>query len=187
MIPASFNFKKKQKATQHRNKMTTTSTELLETVPSVRPAAETSKIMIAAEYVGRKNIRAAECTRPSVVDPHGALIRITTTAICPSDLFLYYGEFPSLRKGDIFGHEGVGIVESVGEKVTQIKTGDRVVISSAIACGTCFYCQQGKYSLCDHSDLSRETVENRGHRNAGLFGYSRIFGDYHGCQAEYVR
>lgn len=167
--------------------MTTTSTETPETVPTVRPAAENTKTMLAAEWRGRRDIRAAECPRPSAVDPHSALVRITTTAICPADLFLYHGEMPGLRKGNIFGHEGVGIVDSVGEQVSHVKIGDRVVVSSAIACGICFYCQQGKFSLCDHSNLPRETEENPGHRNSGLFGYSRIFGAYNGCQAEYVR
>lgn len=144
--------------------------------------------MKAIQWHGRGDVRYETVPDPSIVDPTDAIIRITATAICGSDLHLYDGFNPFMEKGDILGHEPMGIVEEVGRDVKRLRKGDRVVVPFTISCGTCWFCQQTMYSLCDttnrNGDLARKFM---GHATAGLFGYSHLTGGFAGGQAEYLR
>jgi len=123
-----------------------------------------------------------------ITDPADAIIRITATTICGSDLHLYHNELPgAMEKGDILGHEPMGIVEQVGPDVTKFKPGDRVVISFCISCGVCEYCKRQQFTLCDNTNPSKEMEKMYGHRISGAFGYSHLTGGYDGGQAEFLR
>jgi threonine dehydrogenase-like Zn-dependent dehydrogenase len=122
-----------------------------------------------------------------ITEPGDAIIRVTSTTICGSDLHLYHHEFAGMEKGDIIGHEAMGIVTNVGENVKNLQKGDRVVISAVIACGQCYYCNLKRFSCCDITNPSKEMEALYGHRTGALFGYSHLLGGYEGCQAEYVR
>ncbi|HEY9639252.1 MAG TPA: zinc-dependent alcohol dehydrogenase [Coleofasciculaceae cyanobacterium] len=127
---------------------------------------------------------------PTILNPQDAIIKITSTAICGSDLHIYNGFIPSMQSGDIMGHEFMGEVVEVGREVKKIQKGDRVVVPFPIACGQCFFCQRDLWSLCDNSnpEPNAGAVEKLyGHSPAALFGYSHLFGGYAGGQAEYVR
>jgi threonine dehydrogenase-like Zn-dependent dehydrogenase len=144
--------------------------------------------MKALTWHGRTDMRYEDVPDPSIVDPTDAIVRITSTAICGSDLHLYDGFNPFMEKGDVVGHEPMGIVEEVGSAVRRLKKGDRVVVPFTISCGSCWFCQKTLYSLCDttnrNADLARKVM---GHAPAGLFGYSHITGGYAGGQAQYLR
>jgi len=127
---------------------------------------------------------------PLLMEPGDAIVRITTSGVCGSDLHMYHNEVPGsgvLRRGDILGHEGVGIIEAVGSQVQNFKVGDRVVISAIIMCGACKYCKMGKTSLCSGTNPSLERKENYGHSLAGIFGSTAVTGAYDGLQAEHAR
>lgn len=125
---------------------------------------------------------------PQLLNPRDAIIRVTATAICGSDLHLYNGCIPTMKKGDILGHEFMGHVMSVGKEVKNLRVGDRVVVPFPIACGRCTFCQQGLSSLCDNSNPNAGLAEAMyGQSPAGIFGYSHLMGGYAGGQAEYVR
>jgi threonine dehydrogenase-like Zn-dependent dehydrogenase len=125
---------------------------------------------------------------PEILDPRDAIVRITSTAICGSDLHLYDGYMPTMEKGDIVGHEPMGVVEEVGSKVKSLKKGDRVVIPFTISCGSCFFCKKSLFSLCDNTNPNAELARKMmGHSPAGLLGYSHLTGGYAGGQAEYLR
>jgi threonine dehydrogenase-like Zn-dependent dehydrogenase len=143
--------------------------------------------MKAAVWRGTKSVKVEDVPMPLVTDPLDALIRVTLTTICGSDLHLYHHEFSGMEKGDILGHEFMGIVEQVGPQVQNLQIGDRVVVSAIIADGRCDYCQKQLYSCCDRTNPSKEMEKLYGHRTAGLFGYSHLTGGYEGGQAEYVR
>ena len=134
--------------------------------------------MKAVTYQGKQSIAVKEVANPKIVDRQDVIVKITSTAICGSDLHLYQGNFP-LPIGYIIGHEPMGIVEEVGPDVTKVKKGDRVVIPFTVACGTCQYCTQHLESQCDNS--------NPHYDSGGYFGYSEKFGNYPGGQAEYLR
>ncbi len=134
--------------------------------------------MKAVTYQGKNSIAVKSVRAPEIQDPDDVIIKVTSTAICGSDLHLYRGNFP-LPIGYVIGHEPMGIVEEVGPEVTMVKKGDRVVIPFTVACGQCYYCQQELVSQCDNS--------NPHYDSGGLFGYSEKFGDYPGGQAEYLR
>lgn len=146
--------------------------------------------MFAAEYHGAKNVKLVERAAPAITENNDAIVRITSTTVCGSDLHMYYNEVPGvdvMQTGDIMGHEAVGVVQSVGPSVTNIKPGDRVVISAIIACGSCEFCNKKQPSLCDRTNPSGQMEALYGHRLSGVFGYSHLTGGYAGLQAEYAR
>jgi threonine dehydrogenase-like Zn-dependent dehydrogenase len=133
-------------------------------------------------------LQVEDVPEPKILNPRDAILKVTSTAICGSDLHLYDGYIPSMMKGDILGHEFMGEVVEVGSGVTSLKVGDRVVNPFPIACGNCFFCQSRLYSLCENSNPNAWMAEKLwGHSPAGLFGYSHLLGGYAGGQAEYVR
>ncbi|MBX9462614.1 MAG: glutathione-dependent formaldehyde dehydrogenase [Aquamicrobium sp.] len=146
--------------------------------------------MRALTWHGKKDVRVETVEDPAIVNPRDVILKITSTAICGSDLHLYDGMIPSMQAGDILGHEFMGEVVETGKSVTGLRKGERVVVPFVIACGACYHCSRLQYSACDNSnppdkaDIS-ETLY--GHQMSGLFGYSHMTGGYAGGQAEYVR
>jgi threonine dehydrogenase-like Zn-dependent dehydrogenase len=137
---------------------------------------------------GTEDLRVEEVPDPKILNSRDAIIRITSTAICGSDLHIYDGYIPSMMKGDILGHEFMGEVVEVGPAVKNLKVGDRVVNPFPIACGNCYFCTTGQHSLCENSNPNAWMAEKLwGHSPAGLFGYSHMLGGYAGGQAEYAR
>jgi threonine dehydrogenase-like Zn-dependent dehydrogenase len=133
-------------------------------------------------------VRVEQVPDPSVLNPRDAIVRVTSTAICGSDLHLYDGYIPTMFRGDILGHEFMGEVVEVGPGVTNLSIGDRVVVPFPIACGGCFFCERQMFSLCENSNPNAPLAEKMwGHSPAGIFGYSHMLGGYAGGQAEYVR
>jgi threonine dehydrogenase-like Zn-dependent dehydrogenase len=125
---------------------------------------------------------------PKIEDQKDAIIKITSTAICGSDLHLYDGYMPTMEKGDVLGHENMGEVVEVGSEVNNLKVGDRVVVPFNIACGECFFCKKEMFSLCDRSNPNAEMAKTvMGHSPSGLLGYSHMLGGFWGGQAEYLR
>lgn len=143
--------------------------------------------MKAVEWHGTQDVRYVDRPKPLITDPHDCVLRVTTTTICGSDLHFYYNLVEGMEKGDVIGHEFMGIVDEVGQSVEDIKPGDRVVVSAIIACGRCWYCKNQYFSCCDTTNPSAKMEEMYGHRTAGLFGYSHLCGGFDGGQAEYVR
>jgi threonine dehydrogenase-like Zn-dependent dehydrogenase len=144
--------------------------------------------MKAVAWHGPGDVRVDSAPEPDLLRPGDAIVRVTSTAICGSDLHLYDGYVPSMSAGDILGHETMGIVEAVGPAVTRIRPGMRVVVSAIISCGSCLYCRGGLWSLCDNSNPGAQALEELyGFASAGLYGYSALFGGYAGGQAEYLR
>jgi threonine dehydrogenase-like Zn-dependent dehydrogenase len=139
-------------------------------------------------WLGKYKVQVEEVPDPKILNPRDAIVRITSTAICGSDLHLYNGFVPSMMKGDILGHEFMGEVVEVGQAIKKLKPGDRVVVPFPIACGNCWSCKQQLFSLCENSNPNAWMAEQLwGHSPAGLFGYSHMLGGYPGGQAEYVR
>jgi threonine dehydrogenase-like Zn-dependent dehydrogenase len=144
--------------------------------------------MKALCWYGAGDVRVANVPDPKILNPRDAIIKVTLAAICGSDLHLYDGYIPTMQRGDILGHETMGEVVAVGSAVTNLKIGDRVVVSFAIGCGNCFHCTQQQWSLCDNSNPNAWMAEQvYGFAGAGLFGYSHLYGGYAGGQAEYLR
>jgi len=144
--------------------------------------------MKAVCWHGANDVRVETVPDPKILNPRDAIIKITSTAICGSDLHLYGGYIVSLLPGDILGHEFMGEVVEVGPEVKNLKKGDRVVVPFTISCGNCFFCQRDLWSLCDNSNPNAGLIEKiYGHSPSGLFGYSHLFGGYAGGQAEYAR
>jgi threonine dehydrogenase-like Zn-dependent dehydrogenase len=145
--------------------------------------------MKALCWYGTGDVRIETVPDPQILNDGDAIIKVTSTAICGSDLHMYDGFIPSMQRGDILGHECMGEVVEVGKSVTKLKVGDRVVVPFALACGNCFYCQSSLYSLCDNSNPNAQLAEKLygASSAAGLLGYSHLFGGYAGGQAEYVR
>lgn len=144
--------------------------------------------MKAVCWHGTHDIRTDTVADPKILNPGDAIIKVTTTAICGSDLHLYNGNIPTMEAGDILGHEFMGEVVEVGSRVKKLKIGDRVVVPFPIACGHCFFCNRDLWSLCDNSNPNSWMVEKMyGHSPSGIFGYSHLLGGYAGGQAEYVR
>lgn len=144
--------------------------------------------MRALCWHGKGDIRCDTVPDPVIEDPRDAIIRVTSCAICGSDLHLYDGYMPTMERGDILGHETMGEVVEVGSAVSNLKVGDRVVVPFNIACGDCFFCKKELFSLCDRSNPNAKlAIEAMGHSPSGLFGYSHMLGGYAGGQAEYLR
>ena len=144
--------------------------------------------MKALCWFGRGDVRVEEVPEPQLVNPRDAIVRVTSTAICGSDLHLLSGFIPTLRKGDVLGHEFMGEVVEVGPAVERLAPGDRVVVPFPIACGACWFCKSELWSLCDNTNPNAALAEALwGHSPAGIFGYSHLLGGYAGGQAEYVR
>jgi threonine dehydrogenase-like Zn-dependent dehydrogenase len=144
--------------------------------------------MKALCWHGKGDVRVDTVPDPRIENSTDAIIRITSTAICGSDLHLYGGLMPTMESGDVLGHEPMGVVEEVGRDVKKLKKGDRVVVPFCIACGSCFFCRKGLFSCCDTSNPNAEMARKKlGHSPAGLFGYSHMTGGYAGGQAEYLR
>ncbi|MBP3955072.1 glutathione-dependent formaldehyde dehydrogenase [Gemmata sp. G18] len=144
--------------------------------------------MRALCWRGKKDVAVERVPDPKITNSRDAIIRITTTAICGSDLHLYDGYIPTMQAGDILGHEFMGEVVETGRDVTNLKKGDRVVVPFTIACGGCFFCNKQFFSLCDNSNPKAEIAESvYAYSGSGLFGYSHMLGGYAGGQAEYVR
>jgi threonine dehydrogenase-like Zn-dependent dehydrogenase len=145
-------------------------------------------MMKALCWYGTNDVRIDTVPDPKIRDPRDAVVKITATAICGSDLHLYDGFMPTMEKGDVLGHEPMGEVVEVGSAVTNLKPGDRVVVPFAIACGSCYFCEKGLFSLCDTSNPNAEVARKAmGQSPAGLFGYSHMLGGFPGGQAEYLR
>ncbi len=144
--------------------------------------------MRAICWHGKGDMRVDTVPDPRIEQPGDAIIRVTATAICGSDLHLYDGYVPMMKAGDIMGHEPMGIVEEVGPEVTRLKKGDRVVVPFVIACGSCFFCEKSLFSCCDTTNPDAAALaELQGQAGAGLFGYSHLYGGYPGGQAQYLR
>jgi threonine dehydrogenase-like Zn-dependent dehydrogenase len=137
---------------------------------------------------GKQQLRVEDVPEPKILNRRDAIVRITSTAICGSDLHLYNGFVPTMKSGDIVGHEFMGEVMEVGPAVTNLKPGDRVVVPFPIACGACSACQAQLYSLCENSNPNAWMAQKlMGHSPGGIFGYSHMLGGYAGGQAEYAR
>ncbi|PYC67917.1 glutathione-dependent formaldehyde dehydrogenase [Micromonospora arborensis] len=144
--------------------------------------------MKATAWMGTDTVKVIDVPDPKIMNARDAIVRICTTAICGSDLHLYHGYIPAMRKGDILGHEFMGEVVEVGPQVRNLKPGDRVVVPFPISCGHCSSCQRGLYSVCENSNPNAGIAEKiMGHSPAGIFGYSHLLGGYAGGQAEYAR
>ena len=144
--------------------------------------------MKALCWHGKEDVRLETVPDPTLIDPRDAIVKVTATAICGSDLHLYDGYMPTMESGDILGHEFMGEIVDVGSGNSRLKRGDRVVVPFAMACGSCFFCKKELFSLCDTSNPNAEIARKAmGHSPAGLFGYSHMLGGFSGGQAEYVR
>lgn len=144
--------------------------------------------MKANVWHGKGDMRIEQVPDPRILNPRDAIVKITSTAICGSDLHLYNGYVPTMETGDILGHEFMGEVVEVGNAVKNLRVGDRVVVPFTIACGNCFFCQRHEHSLCENSNPNAWMAEKMwGHSPAGVFGYSHLTGGYAGGQAQYAR
>jgi threonine dehydrogenase-like Zn-dependent dehydrogenase len=144
--------------------------------------------MKALCWHGSGDVRIDSVPDAKIEQPTDVVIKITSTAICGSDLHLLDGYQPGMEKGDILGHEPMGVVIEVGNKVSKLKKGDRVVVPFTISCGSCFFCQKTLFSCCDTTNPNAKIAEKAmGHSPAGLFGFSHLVGGYAGGQAEYLR
>jgi threonine dehydrogenase-like Zn-dependent dehydrogenase len=137
--------------------------------------------MKAVTWHGKRDVRVDDVPDPTIQEPNDAIVRITTTAICGSDLHLYEVLGPFMGEGDILGHEPMGIIEEVGSEVTNIRPGDRVVLPFTICCGHCFMCGQGLHSQCETTQVREQGM------GASLFGFSKLYGEVPGGQAEFLR
>jgi len=138
--------------------------------------------------MGAKDLRVERVPDPIILNQQDAIVKITSTAICGSDLHIYNGFIPTMESGDILGHEFMGEVVETGKSVKNLKKGDRVVVPFPIACGSCFSCQNQLFSVCENTNPNGWIAEKMwGHSPAGIFGYSHMLGGYAGGQAEYAR
>jgi threonine dehydrogenase-like Zn-dependent dehydrogenase len=139
-------------------------------------------------WQGTRNVQVTDVPDPKILNPRDAIVRITSTAICGSDLHLYNGMVPTMRRGDVLGHEFMGEVVELGSRVRNLSIGDRVVVPFPIACGHCLQCEREMYSLCENSNPNAWMAEKIwGFSPCGIFGYSHMLGGYAGGQAEYAR
>ena len=144
--------------------------------------------MKATCWEGKRTVKVEDVPDPKILNSRDAIVRITSTAICGSDLHLYNGFIPTMKSGDILGHEFMGEVVETGPGVKSLKTGDRVVVPFPIACGQCGMCRRDLFSLCENSNPNSWMAERLwGHSPAGIFGYSHMLGGFAGGQAQYAR
>jgi threonine dehydrogenase-like Zn-dependent dehydrogenase len=144
--------------------------------------------MRATVWSGRNTVQVENVPDPQILNRGDAIVKITSTAICGSDLHLYDGYIPTMEHGDILGHEFMGEIVETGRDVSKLKVGDRVVVPFPISCGTCEQCLNGLFSLCENTNPNAGMAEKLfGHPTAGIFGYSHLTGGYAGGQAEYAR
>lgn len=144
--------------------------------------------MKATVWMGKQRVSVEQVPDPRILNARDAIVRVTATTICGSDLHLYNGFMPSMQKGDILGHEFMGEVVELGSAVKNLQVGDRVVVPFAIACGNCESCQLGNFSVCENANPNEWMAEKlMGHATCGAFGYSHLTGGFAGGQAEYVR
>jgi threonine dehydrogenase-like Zn-dependent dehydrogenase len=139
-------------------------------------------------WYGTRNVQVTDVPDPKILNPRDAIVKVTSTAICGSDLHLYNGFVPTMKRGDVLGHEFMGEVVEVGKGVNNLAVGDRVVVPFPIACGHCSQCERELYSLCENSNPNAWMAEKLwGYSPCGIFGYSHLLGGFAGGQAEYVR
>ena len=139
-------------------------------------------------WYGKRDVRVVDVDQPRIINRHDAIVKVSSTAICGSDLHLYNGFIPTMEEGDIMGHEFMGEIVETGPDVRERKVGDRVVVGFPISCGKCFFCKKEMFSLCENSNPNAWMAEKMfGHSTAGLFGYSHLTGGFAGGQADYVR
>jgi threonine dehydrogenase-like Zn-dependent dehydrogenase len=144
--------------------------------------------MRALCWNGINDLRVETVPDPEIVNPRDAILRVTSSSTCGSDLHFIDGYLPGMRAGDIIGHEFMGIVEDVGPEVKRVKKGDRVVVPSFVCCGECWFCQHDLWSCCDNTNPNAELQDPLlGHPTAGVYGYTHFFGGYAGSHAQYVR
>jgi threonine dehydrogenase-like Zn-dependent dehydrogenase len=144
--------------------------------------------MKALCWHGKGDIRFETVPDPKIENPRDAIIKVSSTAICGSDLHIYGGVIPTMKSGDVVGHETMGEVVEVGSEIVRLKIGDRIVVPFTISCGDCFFCRRGFFSGCERTNPEKGMAEKLwGHSPAGLFGYSHLLGGYSGGQAEYLR
>lgn len=144
--------------------------------------------MKALCWEGKHSIEVKRVADPKILNPQDVLVRVTTAAICGSDLHLYNGVIPTMEKGDILGHETMGEIVEIGSMVKSLKVGDIIVIPFDIGCGKCHHCKEEEYAACDNSNPNAVMAEKAyGQAGAAAFGYSHMFGGYAGGQAEYIR
>ena len=145
--------------------------------------------MKALTYHGSKDVRVETVADPRLIEDDDIILRVTATAICGSDLHIYRGKIPMMEKGDILGHEFMGVVEDAGRAVTSVKRGDRVVVPFTISCGDCFFCSRSLFAACETTNHGRGAILNKKQTRPGaaLFGYSHLYGGVPGGQAELVR
>ncbi len=144
--------------------------------------------MKALCWHGKNDIRCDTVPDPRIQDASDVIIKVTSCAICGSDLHIFDGVIPGMESGDVLGHETMGEVVEAGSEVKNLKVGDRVVVPFTISCGECFFCKRGQFSGCERSNPNHKTAEKMwGHSPAGLFGYSHVLGGFPGGQAEYLR
>jgi threonine dehydrogenase-like Zn-dependent dehydrogenase len=148
---------------------------------------EDGSTMKALAWFGANDVRMVDVPIPDITEPDDVIIRVTGTTICGSDLHLYHGEIATLQKGDILGHEFIGIVDRIGPNIQNLQVGQRVVASFQIACGDCSFCKKKLSSFCDNTNNSSLQKAMYGTRDGGFFGYSHFTGGFPGGQAEYVR
>jgi threonine dehydrogenase-like Zn-dependent dehydrogenase len=145
-------------------------------------------MMKANCWYGKHDVRVVDVDDPKIINRQDAIVKITSTAICGSDLHLYNGFVPTMEKGDILGHEFMGEVVEMGPGVTRMKQGDRVVVAFPISCGNCFFCQRELFSLCENTNPNAWMAQKLfGQSPAGLYGYTHMLGGFAGGQAEYAR
>jgi len=146
--------------------------------------------MKAITWHGKHDVRVSDVPDPAIVNPHDAIVRVTSTALCGSDLHLWNGYIPGMKAGDVIGHEFMGEIVEVGPACEKVKVGDRVVVMCSIACGRCWFCKRELHPACDNTNPSSSQLAleiTYGHAGAALFGYSHVYGGYAGGQAELVR
>jgi threonine dehydrogenase-like Zn-dependent dehydrogenase len=158
-----------------------------ECIPTVAPKTHPDQTMKALQWTGKRTMKVKDMPRPTITDPTDVVLRVTSSAICGSDLHLYLRAMPGMKSGDVLGHEFMGVVEEVGDQVQRFRRGERVLVAFDIACGGCFFCQHGYQSSCDRTNPSKVMEAMYGQNVSGVYGYSHLTGGYQGGQAEFVR